>query len=226
MTNPREGTDKELKMAAYDLEEQEQIAQIKAWWAQYGNLIVTILLVLALGFAGWQMWNRHKSTESAEVSALYFDLQRAAVDDDAAQVRKIAGEMISKHGNTVQAQLGAMLSAGVQFRKNDLDNARPHLEWAADKGKDATLRDLARLRLAAVLMQQGAIDEAHLRLQPVPEGALRARFEDLRGDAFASQGRNAEARTAWKAAFRALDDATNDANMRSVIRTKLESLKG
>jgi predicted negative regulator of RcsB-dependent stress response len=209
-------------MAAYDLEEQEQIAQLKAWWAQYGNLVVTILLVLVLGFAGWQMWNRHKSTESAEVSALYFDLQQAAAGDDAAQVRKIAGEMISKHGNTVQAQLGAMLSAGVQFRKNDLDNARPHLEWAADKGKDVVLRDLARLRLAAVLMQQGAVDEALARLQPVPEGALRARFEDLRGDAFASQGRNDEARTAWKAAFGALDDA----NMRSVIRTKLESLKG
>ncbi|MDR2015671.1 MAG: tetratricopeptide repeat protein [Azoarcus sp.] len=213
-------------MAAYDLEEQEQIAQLKAWWAQYGNLVMTILLALALGFAGWQMWNRHRNTEFAEASALYFDLQRAVADDDAAQVRKIAGEIISKHGNTVQAQLGAMLSAGVQFRKNDLDNARPQIEWAADKGKDTVLRDLARLRLAAVLIQQGAIDEALLRLQPVPEGALRARFEDLRGDAFASQGRNAQARTAWKAAFGALDDTAQNASLRSVIRIKLDSLEG
>jgi predicted negative regulator of RcsB-dependent stress response len=213
-------------MAAYDLEEQEQIAQLKAWWAQYGNFVVTVLLVLALGFAGWQGWNRYKSTESAKVSTLYFELQQAAANDDAPQVRKVAGEMISKHGDTVQAQLGAMLSAGVQFRKNDLDNARPHLEWAADKGKDATLRDLARLRLAAVLLHQGATDEALARLQPVPEGALRARFDDLRGDAFASQGKTAEARTAWKAAFGALDGEANDANMREVIRIKLESLKG
>ena len=213
-------------MAAYDLEEQEQIAQIKAWWAQYGNLIVTILLVLALVFAGWQGWNRYRNTGAAEASAMYFDLQRAAVADDAVQAREIAGKMISKHGNTVQAQLGVLLSAGVQFQKNDLDNARPQLEWAADKGADAVLRDLARLRLAAVLMQQGAIDEALARLQPVPEGVLQARFEDLRGDVLASQGRAAEARSAWQAAFGALGNAANEANLRNAIRVKLESLEG
>ncbi len=213
-------------MAAYDLEEQEQIAQLKAWWAQYGNLVVTILLALVLGFGGWQMWNRHKSAGAGEASALYFDLQQAAVADDATQVRKIAGELISKYGDTVQAQLGALLSAGVQFQKNDLDNVRPHLEWAADKGKDAVLRDIARLRLAAVLMQQGAVDEALARLQPVPEGALRARFEDLRGDALASQGRAVEARAAWQAAFGALGKATSETNLRNAIRIKLESLEG
>jgi predicted negative regulator of RcsB-dependent stress response len=213
-------------MAAYDLEEQEQIAQIKAWWAQYGNLVVTVLLVLALGFAGWTLWNKHRSTSAAEASTLYFALQRAAETDDAAQVRKLAGEMISKHGGTVQAQLGELLSAGVQFQKNDLDNARPHLEWAADKGKDVVLRDIARLRLAAVLMQQGAVDEALARLQPVPEGVLHARFEDLRGDALASQGRAAEARTAWQAAFAALGNTADEASLRNAIRIKLESLEG
>ena len=213
-------------MAAYDLEEQEQIAQLKAWWAQYGNLVVTMLLVLALGFAGWTLWSKHRSNSAAEASSLYFALQRAAETEDAAQARKLAGEMISKHGGTVQAQLGALLSAGVQFQKNDLDNARPHLEWAADKGKDAVLRDIARLRLAAVLMQQGAVDEALARLQPVPEGVLKARFEDLRGDALASQGRAAEARTAWQAAFTALANAPSEASLRNAIRIKLESLKG
>ncbi|MCL2590456.1 MAG: tetratricopeptide repeat protein [Betaproteobacteria bacterium] len=213
-------------MAAYDLEEQEQIAQLKAWWAQYGNTIVTILLVLALGFAGWQGWNKYRNSGATEASALYSDLQRAAVGDDAVQVRKIAGELISKHGNTVQAQMGALLSAGIQFQKNDLDNARPHLEWAADKGKDATLRNLARLRLAAVLLQQGAIDEALARLQPVPEGLLLARFEDLRGDALAAQGKATEARAAWESAFKALGNMTSDADMRDMIRVKLESLKG
>ncbi|MCL2875282.1 MAG: tetratricopeptide repeat protein [Betaproteobacteria bacterium] len=213
-------------MAAYDLEEQEQIAELKAWWTQYGNLTVSILLVLALGFAGWQGWGRYRSTGAAEASALYSDLQRAAASDDAVQVRKIAGDLISKHGDTVQAQMGALLSASIQFRKNDPDNARPHLEWAADKGKDTVMRNLARLRLAAVLLQQGAVDEALARLQPVPEGSLRARFEDLRGDAFATQGKDAEARTAWKAAFEAIDSASNDFGMRNAIRIKLESLKG
>jgi len=215
-------------MAVYDLEEQEQIAQLKAWWAQYGNLVVSVLLALAIGFAGWQVWNRYKSAGAAEASVLYFELQQAAAVGDAAQAREIAGKMISKHGNTVQAQLGALLSAGVQFQGNDLDNARPHLEWAAEKGKDAVLRDLARLRLAVVLLQQGAFEDALARLQPAPEGELRARFEDLRGDTLAAQGRAAEARAAWEAALGALGNVVNDANanLRSVIRAKLESLEG
>jgi len=214
-------------MAAYDLEEQEQIAQLKAWWGQYGKLIVTILLALAVGFAGWQGWNRYRSAGAVEAGMLFSDLHRAAAADDAVQVREIAGKLINKYGDTVQAQLGALLSAGVQFRGNDLDNARPQLEWAADKGKDAVLRDLARLRLAAVLMQQGAIDEALARLQPVPKGSLKVRFEDLRGDALATQGRVAEARTAWQAAFEALDNTgSNEANLRNAIRLKLESLEG
>ncbi|MDR2880569.1 MAG: tetratricopeptide repeat protein [Azoarcus sp.] len=214
-------------MAAYDLEEQEQIAQLKAWWAQYGNLIVTILLAAAIGFAGWQGWNRYKNANAAEASALYFDLERAAEADDAAQVRKIAGEMIEKHGNSVQAQLGALLSAGMQFRKNvPENNARLQLEWAAEKGKDAGLRDLARLRLAAVLLDQGEIEGALARLQPVPENSLRARFEDLRGDVLAFQGKAAEARVAWQAAAEALGNTASDANLRNAIRLKLETLEG
>jgi predicted negative regulator of RcsB-dependent stress response len=213
-------------MAAYDLEEQEQIAQIKAWWAQYGNLVVTMILALALGFAGWQGWNWYRNANASEASAMHFNLQRAAADGDAIKVREIAAEMISKHGGTVQAQLGALQSAGIQFRKNDLDHARAQLEWAADKGKDAVLRDFARLRLAAVLMQQGALDGALARLQPVPKGPVQARFEDLRGDALAAQGKAADARTAWEAALRALGSAPENADMSNAVRIKLESLKG
>ncbi|MCL2161364.1 MAG: tetratricopeptide repeat protein [Betaproteobacteria bacterium] len=213
-------------MAAYDLEEQEQIAEFKAWWAQYGSLVVTMLLALALGFAGWQGWNWYRNARVAEASALYSDLQQAAAAGNAQQIREIVGKLTDKHGDTVHAQLGTLLSAGVQFQNKDLDRARSQLEWAADKGKDVVLRDLARLRLAAVLMQQGAADEALARLQPVPEGALRARFEDLRGDVLASQGKTAEARTAWQAAAGALGSAASESSLRLTIRAKLESLEG
>ena len=213
-------------MAAYDLEEQEQIAELKAWWTQYGSFVVTVLLAVTLSVVGWQLWNKYRSTGATEAGALYSDLQQAALTGDAAQTRKIADKLISAYGNTVQAQMGALLSAGMQFQANDLDNARPHLEWAADKGKDAILRDLARLRLAAVLLQQGASNEALQRLQPAPEGHLLARFEDLRGDVLAAQGKAGEARAAWEAASKALGNLANDSGMRDVIRIKLETLKG
>ncbi|MDR0565065.1 MAG: tetratricopeptide repeat protein [Azoarcus sp.] len=212
-------------MAVYDLEEQEQIAQMKAWWAQYGNWIVSTLLILAVGFAGWQLWNRYRDANAAEANVLLFNLQQSMLGGDEQKTFAFADELTKKHGSLVQAQLGALSSASMQFQKNNLDGARSLLEWAADKGKDSGLRDLARLRLATLLLQQGQHDAALARLQPVPEGALRMRFEDLRGDVLAAQGKPSEARTAWQAAINA---SSNESDMLlvAVIRIKLESLKG
>ena len=40
-------------MAAYDLEEQEQIAEVRAWWKQYGNLLLNVVTVVAVTAAAW-----------------------------------------------------------------------------------------------------------------------------------------------------------------------------
>jgi predicted negative regulator of RcsB-dependent stress response len=214
-------------MAIYDLEEQEQLATIKAWWEQYGNLVTTMVTVIALALVGWQGWRWYQNRNAAEAEVLYFELQQAAAEGDAQIARDRAGVLISKYDGTLQAQLGALLSAGVQFQQNDLDNARPQLEWAAKEGKDPVLRDLARLRLATVLLQQGSADGALERLQPVPEGSWKAWFEDLRGDALAAQGKADEARKAWQAALDALEGASGEtANLRGLVRAKLESLEG
>lgn len=214
-------------MAVYDLEEQEQISELKAWWAQYGKLVTTIAVVTALSSVGWQGWQWYQNRTAAEAGALYFSLQQAASENDAQKARDAAGRLIGDYSGSTYAQLGALLSASVQFAGNDLDNARSQLEWAADKGKDPTLRELARLRLAVVLLQQGAHDEALARLQPVPSGANKARFEDLRGDVLATQGKTAEARAAYQAAVDTLGSAGDEAaTLREVVRTKLESLEG
>jgi predicted negative regulator of RcsB-dependent stress response len=213
-------------MAAYDLEEQEQIAEFKAWWAQYGNLIVTVVLVASLGFAGWQAWNWRMNTRVAEAGELYSRLQQAVEEDSMEHSLALSGELIEKYDDMSQTQLGALLMADLQFQKSDFDGARSRLEWAADKGKDTALRELARLRLATALLQKGAVDEALARLQPVPEGPWRARFEDLRGDVLAAQGKTAEARAAWQAASGALGSGEGAENLRILLRIKLESLEG
>ncbi|MDR0701702.1 MAG: tetratricopeptide repeat protein [Azoarcus sp.] len=210
-------------MAVYDLEEQEQIAQIKAWWEQYGNRTIVVLLAAAIGFTAWTGLRRYQEGNAVEAGALYVELQQIAAAGDAQRTRELAGRLIDKYGGTVQAQLGALLSAQVQFRKNELDNAHSQLEWAADKGAEPALRELARLRLATVLLQKEDFDGALARLQPAPEGAWLTRFEDLRGDVLAAQGKIDEARAAWQAALDAFDDA---APLREAIRAKLESSEG
>lgn len=214
-------------MAVYDLEEQEQISELKAWWAQYGNLVTTIAVIAALASVGWQGWQWNQNRNAAEAGALYFAVQQAAEQQQAQKTRDAAGRLIGEHPGSAYAQLGALLSAGAQFRAGDLDNAQSQLEWAADKGKDPALRDLARLRLATVLLQKGEFDSALMRLQSEPTTMYRARFADLRGDAYAAQGKMAEARTAYQAAVDVLSSAGEQATtLREVVRVKLESLEG
>lgn len=214
-------------MAVYDLEEQEQISELKAWWAQYGKFVTALAVAAAVASVGWQGWRWHQSRQAAEAGAIYYGVQKAAVEQDAQKARDLAGQLIGQYGGTAYAQLGALVSAGVQFGKGELDNARAQLEWAAEQGNDPALRDLARLRLAAVLLQQGAYDQALARLQPDPDKAYLARFGDLRGDVLAAQGKPAEARAAYQAAIDALGSAGDEAStLREVVRVKLESLEG
>ena len=214
-------------MAVYDLEEQEQISELKAWWAQYGTLVTTIAMIAALASVGWQGWQWYQNRNAGEAGALYFAVQQAAEQQDAQKARDAAGRLIGEYSGTAYAQLGALLSAGVQFSGGDLVNARAQLEWAADKGKDPALRDLARLRLAAVLLQKGELDAALARLQAAPTATYAARYADLRGDVLAAQGKAAEARAAYQAAIEALASGGDQATtLREVVRVKLESLEG
>jgi len=158
-------------MAVYDLEEQEQISELKAWWAQYGNFVVTLAVVAALASVGWQAWNWYQNRNAGEAGALYYAVQQA-VELAIERFGGIdLGRLVGEHGGSVSAQLGALLSAAMQFEAGDLANARAQLEWAADKGKDAALRDLARLEQVAVLLQQGELDAALARLQALVQRA-------------------------------------------------------
>ncbi|THF61823.1 tetratricopeptide repeat protein [Pseudothauera nasutitermitis] len=214
-------------MAVYDLEEQEQISELKAWWQQYGNLVTALITAAAVAAVGWQGWKWYQGKQAAEAGVLYYEVQLAAERGDTQKAREATGQLISGYGGTAYAQLAALLSASVHFGRDDLANARAHLEWAADRGDDPALRDLARLRLATVLLEDGKLDEALARLQAPAAAPLQARFADLKGDVLAAQGKAAEARAAYQSAVDLLANAGQGADtLREVVRVKLEGLEG
>lgn len=214
-------------MAVYDLEEQEQISQIKAWWEQYGKYVTAIALIAALSSVGWQGLRWYQDRQAAEAGALYYAVQQAAERGDAARAREAAGQIIDKFGRTAYAEMAALVSASVQFSGGDLRNARAHLEWLANNGRDPVLKDIARLRLAVILLNDGAPAEALGRLENAPVPSLKGRFDDLRGDVLAALGRHEEARAAYLAALDTFaPGGTRSAELlREVVRMKLESLE-
>lgn len=217
-------------MATYDLEEQEQLDELKTWWKMYGNIVTGILVVVALAVAGWQGWNWWQRQQSAQASAVFSALQTATAQRDAKRARELAGELIDKYSVTSYAGMGALLAARAQVDAGDNKNARVQLAWAAENAKDPGLRDLARLRLAAVMLDEKAYDEATKQLAVEPGAAFAARFAELRGDILAAQGKTVEARTAYDLALTKFDAQTKDdenrqrSGYKEIVQTKRDSL--
>lgn len=216
-------------MAVYDLEEQEQLDELKTWWKLYGNLVTGILLAVAVVAAGWQGWNWWQRKQSAEASTVFSALQQSAAQKDAKRARELAGELIDKYSGTAYAGMGALLAARVQIDANDPKNARVQLAWAAENAKDPGLRELARLRLAAVLLDEKSYDEALKQLATEPAAPFLPRFAELRGDILAAQGKVAEARAAYDASLAKIDavkseEAGTRAAYRDVVQAKRDTL--
>jgi len=187
-------------MAHYDLEEQEQIDTLKTWWKMYGNLVTGVVVAASLGVIGWQGWNWYQRNQVAQASAIYGVLEQAVATNDVQKTKAAAGELAEKYGRTGYAALGALLAAKQSFEAGDLKTARVQLTWATENARDE-VRDLARLRLAAVLLDDKAFDEALKQLDAAHAAAFDARFLEMKGDVLVAQGKKPEARAAYKAAL-------------------------
>ena len=192
-------------MAAYDLEEQEQLAEIKAWWKQYGNRLVNVATVVALIVVAWQGWNWYQRNQVGQASVVYGVLQKAVQEKDTQRIKAASGELLEKFSRTPYAVLGALTSAKAMVEAGDAQTAKAQLLWAAEHAKDE-LRDLARLRAAAVLLDEKAYDQALAQLDGASGPAFEIRFLDMRGDILVAQDKKADAVSAYRTALAKLDE--------------------
>ena len=206
---------------AYDLEEQEQIANFKAFWNRYGNFLLTVLTVVMVGVAGWRGWGWYQEKQSAEAAAAYEQLRKAVSERDIPKVRETAGVIFDRHASTSYAQMAALLAARAYIESNDLKAARIPLQWAEDKASDEEFRHVARVRLAGVLLDDKAFDQALAVLAPQPPERYLALYADRRGDILIAQDKPAEARAAYK---QALDKLSPTSPLRALVQLKLDAL--
>ncbi|WP_036168824.1 tetratricopeptide repeat protein [Massilia sp. 9096] len=209
---------------AYDLEEQEQIANFKAFWNRFGNLIMWVLIIGLLGFAGYNYWNSRERNQAAEASALYDSLVNAVQGSpaDAAKVQRIAGDIESKFGGTAYAQMAALSAAKAAFDANDLKTAKAQLQWAIDHGNDE-YKSVARLRLAGVLLDEKAYDQALALLNGDFLPQFAAQVADRKGDILTAQNKLPEARAAYEAALAQMSKSHPG---RQLVQLKLDAIGG
>jgi predicted negative regulator of RcsB-dependent stress response len=215
-------------MAAYDLEEQEQLSAMKEWWEKNSNRLTWGLLAIALVLLGWTGWHKYQESRAADAGILYAGITQAAQSNDVAKLRVLVKEVVAKHADLVSSQLSVMLLGKAEQEAGDIKAAHVQFEWAATKGSDPLVRDLARLRLAAVQMDEKDYAGANKTLEAAPATALLARFEDLRGDALFAAGNSNGAHEAYKKAMTALSQTSgqDSPDFRTVVQTKLDALGG
>lgn len=206
---------------AYDLEEQEQIEDIKAWWKQYGNLVILAITAAALTFAGFQGWRYYRNSQTVAASTLYQQLEQAERGGDLKKVRGIAGQIVDRYGSTPYAVLAALSAARAGFDGGDLAGAKTQLQWVVDNAREDEVRDVARLRLAGVLLDEKNYAEALKWLEVKPVDSMAGLYADLRGDILLAQGKAAEARGAYQLAF---DKSEAGSPYRATLQLKLDSL--
>lgn len=209
-------------MAAYDLEEQEQLAALKAWWQENGGLVIVAISLVIIMFSGWKGWNYYQRNQAVQASALYDVVQKAAGTGDLKKVRESAGAILESYPSTAYAAMAALVSAKEHFQGGDLKTAHAQLAWVAENAKDEGMQDIARLRLVSVMLDEKAYGDALAVLDAKHGTAFDGLFLAARGDVFVAQGKKEEARGAYKAALEKTD--LMDAGLRGSIQLRLDAL--
>ena len=204
-----------------DLEEQEQLDQLKAFWKQYGNLVTWVLVLVLGAYAAWNGWNLYQRDQGAKAGSLYDELDRAAQEGDSERTTRIFADMKERYPRATFTQQGGLVAARVATEKGQYDASIASLAWVADKAGDGEYRSIARLRLAGLLLDTKKYEEALRQLDAIEAPEFAALAADRRGDVLLTQGKSAEAQAAYLKAWTAMDPKLD---YRRLIEAKLNLL--
>jgi predicted negative regulator of RcsB-dependent stress response len=204
-----------------DLEEQEQLAELKHFWKQYGNIITWVLIVVFGSVAAWNGYQYWQGKQANQASVMYDEVDRAVQSGDVARIDRSLADMKDRFAGTVYAEQAALLAAKAYSDKGNQDAAKAALTWVADKAKDEGYQSIAKLRLAGMLLETKAYDEALKLLSGAFPKDFVALASDRRGDVLLLQGKKTEAKVEYEKAYKGLDER---AEYRRLVEVKLNAL--
>ncbi|HEX6137520.1 MAG TPA: tetratricopeptide repeat protein [Casimicrobiaceae bacterium] len=208
-------------MAVYDLQEQEQLDDLKAWWARYGGTVTVALVLGCLVVAGIQGWRWYTAKRAESASVLYSAVSEAARTKDAAKAKDAVAQITDRYAGTGYAPRAALLYAKMLYDAGDRNGAKAQLAWVVDHAAEEELKAIARYRLAQVQIDDKQYDAALATLDAKHPAPFDGMYADLRGDALAAAGRAADARSAYESALAKLDPKSQ---YRSYVQVKHDAL--
>jgi len=210
-------------MAVYDLEEQEKLDDLRLFWKRWGNAILSAVIAVCVAYiavAGWRWWTNRQAEEAA---VLYSAVAGAVRENDAGKARDAVAQLADRFSGTAYASRAALLFAKLAWDTGDKATAKAQLSWVIDRAGEDELKQVARFRLAEVLLDDKQYDQALATLDAKHDDAFAGLYADLRGDVLTAAGRVGDARTAYQTAIAKLDPKSP---YRNYVQVKLDSLPG
>jgi predicted negative regulator of RcsB-dependent stress response len=204
-----------------DLEEQEQLDQIKHFWKQYGNLITWVLIVVLGAFASWNFYQYWQKNQSSQAAAMYDEVERTVKLAEPAKVDRVFADMKEKFPSTSYAQQAGLLVAKHYYSLGQIDPAKAALTWVAEQTSEPGFQAVARLRLASLWMESKNFDEALKPLNADFPTSYHAMVADRKGDLLQLQGKKAEAIAEYEKAYKLFDEKIE---FRRLVEVKLNAL--
>ena len=215
---------------ALDLEEQEQIANLKSFWNRFGKYIIGVVTVALFTYAAFSGWNWYQRSQAAEAAKLYETLLGTLTKNERDKTYLAADDLQKKFAGTAYAAMGSLVAAKIAADANDGAKAQIYLKWAANKASDDAYRALAQLRLVGLLIDQGT-DATKSEADQILKGKAVKGFEPLwierRGDWFLAQKKTADARTQYLDAWKLLEkDKSFPEDSKRLLKVKIDAVGG
>ncbi|MEO7320031.1 MAG: tetratricopeptide repeat protein [Nitrosospira sp.] len=208
-------------MATYDLEEQEKIDGLKSWWETYGTLLIVVVATFIASIGGVKAWNYYQQQQIEQAAELFSSLLQLEASGDSKKISDAAHLLMEGFPSSGYASRAALISARASFDSGDVQNAKSKLQWTLDNTKEDELKDLVRLRLAGMLLDERKYDDA-LRLLDAKHGeSFDGLYADLKGDVLNTAGKIAEARVAYQTA---LDKMGKKGTYYNIVQMKFDAL--
>ena len=208
-------------MAVYDLEEQDQLDDLKAWWVRWRNPISMAIIVASVGVIGFQGWRWWTGKQAEEAAALFGAVTQATRANDLPKARDAVAQLTSRFAGTGYAPRAAFFLAKMDFESGDIAAAKSQLQWVIDHAGEPELQEVARYRLAELQLNEKQYGEALQTLDAKHAESFDGLYADLRGDALVASGRIPEGRAAYQSALAKFDPKSP---YRGYVQVKLESL--
>jgi predicted negative regulator of RcsB-dependent stress response len=208
-------------MSELDLHEQEQVDALKTWWKENSNWVYGLVTVSLLAYAGSQFWKQHQASQAIGASSLYNEVMKQASSGDAKRIGDAADALADRFSTSPYASRAQLLAAQTSQQTGDATRTKARLWWVVEHSGEEGLQHVARLKLAAMMLDEKKYDDALKQLDTPHPAAFDSVYADLKGDVLSAMGKSDDARTAYK---QAMEKADAQAAQRNLIQLKLDGL--